>query len=73
MNILIYLQLFQIVFTQKFYSTLTANNINNICHCDLNTNFCDYNCCCDADCNQVILILPRILSTLLMRNLIVSY
>lgn len=40
--------------TQTYYSyNASSNNIVNVCHCDVTSGFCDYNCCCDADCGDV--------------------
>ncbi|CAL1274767.1 unnamed protein product [Larinioides sclopetarius] len=35
---------------QNYLSFTTSDE--DICSCDLNTNICDINCCCDADCSE---------------------
>ncbi|GFU12910.1 tectonic-3 [Nephila pilipes] len=36
--------------SDQYYLSLTSDE--DICSCDLNSNVCDINCCCDPDCNE---------------------
>ncbi|GIY19494.1 hypothetical protein CEXT_113981 [Caerostris extrusa] len=36
--------------SQTFLSFSTSND--DVCSCDLNSNVCDINCCCDSDCSE---------------------